>query len=454
MHIHFMGIGGSGVSGLSMAAKSFGYEVSGCDAKESPYFIMAEKCGIKCLIGHDPSHIEGADILVRSSAVSLDNIEVTAAAKKNIRIMTRGEFLALLLKDKQKIGVGGSHGKTTTTWMIYRLLKAAGLSPSIYAGGKSAGISNVSAGEPYIVELDESDGSIFKMQPQSLVITNLEFEHADFYKTQAEMLKAFERYLISWKPKSLIIGRGYELSDQLCEMFSPLTFPTREEITDGIYCENISCRNFCCKGSDLFFLSGGEMIPVGSLREPLHTLQNRSAALMAAAEYLASCGMKLPDMDYSEFWKTLPKVDRRFQKAGVWHGMTLIDDYAHHPSEIRATIEQARLDFKRFCLVFQPHRITRFTAFYDKFREVLGGVEPLVILPIYSAGEKETGISSKQLYDEFRNEGKTVYYAENISEAAEIIRKNESRFNVSAIVTVGAGDLNDIFAKLCAEDNK
>lgn len=453
MHIHFMGIGGSGVSGLATAAKSFGYNVSGCDLKESSFLKMVQDQGIKCMIGHDPAHLDGVDILVRSSAVSLDNPEVAAALKKGIKVVTRGEFLAILIEKKYKIGVGGSHGKTSTTWMIYALLRAAGVEASVYAGGKSNGLTSVSAGEPYVVELDESDGSIFKMRPDSLVITNLEFEHADFYKTPSEMLKSFERYLLSEKPEKLIIGRGYDLSDRLFAMFSPLSFPTHDEIRNGSGFENSDSSKFYVKDGSLFFLSGNTEIYVGNTAEPTHILQNRSAAMLAVSEYLRKIGKVLPAVD-SEFWKNVPKVDRRFQNVGTWHGMALIDDYAHHPSEVHALIEQAELEFKNFCLVFQPHRISRFTTFYNKFREVLKDVGTLIILPVYSAGEKFEGRASKELYDDLKSGDNFVFYAESVDKAVEIIKENERRLHASAIVSVGAGDVNTIFAKLMSGENR
>lgn len=452
MHVHFMGIGGSGVSGLATAAKSLGYKVSGCDLKESSFLKMVRAQGIECKSGHDASHLDGVDVLVRSSAVPLDNCEVVAAEKKGIKVVTRGEFLAVLLENKHKIGVGGSHGKTSTTWMIYTILKAAGIDPSVYAGGKSAGLTNVSAGEPYVIELDESDGSIFKMKPDSLVITNLEFEHADFYKTPDEMLKSFERYLVSDKPENLIIGRGYDLSDRLFEIFSPLSFPTRDEIRSGEGFRNGDGRSFFMKNGGLFFLSGGTEVYVGNANEPAHILQNRSAALLAASEYLAKAGRALPEIN-DEFWKNVPKVDRRFQNVGTWHGMALVDDYAHHPSEVNALIEQAEHEFRNFCLVFQPHRISRFTAFYDKFREVLKNAGILIILPVYSAGEKFEGRASKELYEELKNGGNFVFYAENIDKAVEIIKENENRFHASAVVSVGAGDVNAVLTKLMNGEN-
>ena len=442
-----MGIGGSGVSGLAAAAKSFGYAVSGCDLKESSFLKMVRGQGIDCMIGHDAAHLEGVDVLVRSSAVPLDNPEVAAALKKGIKVVTRGEFLAILLDKKHKIGIGGSHGKTSTTWMIYAVLRAAGVDASVYAGGKSGGRSSISAGEPYVIELDESDGSIFKMRPDSLVITNLEFEHADFYKTPAEMLRSFERYLTTEKPEKLIIGRGYDLSNKLFEMFSPLSFPTHDEIRRGDGFENNDRSSFYVKDSSLFFLSGDSEIYVGDVSEPTHVLQNRSAALLAAYEYLSKKGLALPQTD-REFWKNVPKVDRRFQNVGTWHEMTLIDDYAHHPSEVHALIEQAEHEFKNFCLVFQPHRISRFTAFYDKFREVLKNVGTLIILPVYSAGEKFAGRASRELYEDLKNGDNFVFYAENIDKAVEIIKENEKRLRASAIVSVGAGDVNTVLTRL------
>ena len=447
MHIHFMGIGGSGVSGLAAAAKSFGYRVSGCDLKESSFLKMVRGQGIECSLGHDPAHIDGVDILVRSSAVPLDNPEVAEALKKGIKVVTRGEFLAILLENRHKIGIGGSHGKTSTTWMIYALLRAAGVEASVYAGGKSNGKTSVSAGEPYVVELDESDGSIFKMKPDSLVITNLEFEHADFYKTPANMLKSFESYLLSKRPGNLIIGRGYDLSDRLFAMFSPLSFPTHDEIRKGEGFENNDGSSFYVKDSSLFFFSGGTEIYVGDIAEPTHILQNRSTALLAASEYLGKTGRTLPALD-REFWKSVPKVDRRFQNVGTWHGMTLVDDYAHHPSEVQALIEQAEHEFRNFCLVFQPHRISRFTAFYDKFKEVLKNVGTLIILPVYSAGEKCEGRASKELYEELKSGDNFVFYAENIDKAVEIIKENEKKIHASAIVSVGAGDVNTVLTKL------
>ena len=448
MHIHFMGIGGSGVSGLAVFAASLGYKVSGCDSCESDYFKMVKGKGIPCMKGHSAAHLDGVDLLVRSSAVRLDNEEVVEAEKRGIEVKRRGEFLAYLLNDRYTIGVGGSHGKTTTTWMIFRLLREAGVSASIYAGGKSGGFSSICDSEPFVVELDESDGSIFLAKPDSLVLTNLEYEHADYYKSPLEMLKRFEDYLHSYRQESLVVGRGFDLSDRINDDFSPLSFPSRGEVENGEPFQNSDGSGFTFSNGKLWFEPHGRKVCVGRLNEPLHILQNRSAALLAANNYLGSQGRSMPDIDYESFWNNLPKVDRRFQVVGSYHGLSLVDDYAHHPSEIRATIEQARGAYRSFYLIFQPHRYSRFSAFYDRFVETLKGVENLFVLPVYSAGEEKLDVDSESLVKELNGLGNNAKYFESVDQVVDFIKLNVDSFKASAIVSVGAGDLNRVFREL------
>ncbi|MBO4440960.1 hypothetical protein J5834_02485 [bacterium] len=448
MHIHFMGIGGSGVSGLSIFAASLGYKVSGCDPFESDYLKMVKERGIPCMKGHSADHLDGVDLLVRSSAVHLDNEEVVEAKRRGIEVKTRGEFLAFLLRDRHVIGVGGSHGKTTTTWMIFRLLREAGVKASIYAGGKSGGSSNLCDSEPFVVELDESDGSIFLVKPASFVLTNLEYEHADYYKSPLDMLKRFENYLLSFKQESLVVGRGFDLSDKIYNDFSPLSFPSRDELERACSFQNSDGSGFCVYDGKLWFEPSGKKICVGRLSEPLHILQNRSAALLAANNYLGSVGKSLPDIDYEPFWASLPNVDRRFQVVGSYHGLSLVDDYAHHPSEIRATIEQAEKVYHSFYLIFQPHRYSRFSAFYDKFVDTLKGVENLFVLPVYAAGEDRTDVDSESFVKELNNSGSNAKYFESVDQLVDFIKKNIGSFKASAIVSVGAGDLNRVLKEL------
>lgn len=448
MHVHFVGIGGSGVSGLSLMARSKGYKVSGCDLSESPYFIMVKKEGVDCVTGHSPDHLKGVDIVVRSSAVPLNNPEIVKAEEHGIEVLTRGQFLAKLVKDHTVIGVSGSHGKTSTSWMIYHVLKAAGVNPSVYTGGKCAGRSNITDGELQIIELDESDGSIFEFSPDILLINNLEFEHPDHYSTPDEMLSRFERYLLNQRPEILVVGRGYDLSDSLYSMFTPCSFPTADEIKEGKSFQNIESYDFYLKEGNWFFLSGSKEILIGSKKDPAHVLQNRSASLVVSEAYLNSIGKELPEID-PEIWDCMPSVDRRFQIQGEFEGISLVDDYAHHPSEVEALAEQAEYMFKSFGMIFQPHRYSRFNAFYRRFVEVLSKIEPLIILPVYSAGEKKNGMDSQMLFEDMkRATDNEVYYFETIEDAVSFIKENAKKLHVSALVTVGAGDVNRISGML------
>jgi len=448
MHVHFVGIGGSGVSGLSLMARSKGYEVSGCDLSDSPYLAMVKKEGISCVIGHSPDHIDNVDIVVRSSAVPLDNPEILKAQEMGIEILTRGQFLAKIVKDQTVIGVSGSHGKTSTAWIIYHILRSAGFSPSVYTGGKCDGRSNVTDGDLQIIELDESDGSIFEFSPDILLINNLEFEHPDYYSTPEEMLSRFERYLLNKRPEILVVGRGFDLSDSLYSMFAPCSFPSAKEIRAGSSFQNVEGYDFYLKNDKWYFLSDGREIMVGTGNDPAHLLQNRSAALVVCEAYLNSIGTKLPDLD-ELLWKNIPTVDRRFQIVGEYQGISLVDDYAHHPSELSALAEQAEFQFKSFGVVFQPHRFSRFNTFYTKFVEVLSKIEPLIIVPVFSAGEKESGLDSKMLYEDLkRTTDNEVYYFDSIDESIVFLRKNLDKLHVSALITVGAGDVNRINSSL------
>ena len=449
MHIHFVGIGGSGVSGLCFMAKASGYDVSGCDKETSSYFKMVADRGIKCFEGHSTGHLDGVDMLVKSSAVLNECEEIKEASRRGIKVISRGSFLAMMVKGRPVIGIAGSHGKTSTTWMVYHILKRSGIDPSVYTGGKCGGVSSISAGDPCVIELDESDGSIFEIMPDILVINNLEHEHADFYSSPENMLESFERYLIAEKPRKLITGRGYDLSDSLYSMFLSESFPTVKELKEQSSFQNISGFDFFYRNGVCYMIYGNDEIEIGGLNEPAHTLQNRASAVLASVHYLQSVGRRLPVMDYNEFWRSIPSVDRRFEIAGEYKGVKLVDDYAHHPSELRALIDQAEIRFGNFALIFQPHRISRFTAFYNKFLQVLKGVEPLIILPVFSAGEKMTGADSQTFYNDMKKAtGGEIYYFENNEQVAEFLKGNIDRMHISALVAAGAGDLNQIFKYL------
>ncbi|MGI6394819.1 MAG: Mur ligase domain-containing protein [bacterium] len=447
-HVHFMGIGGSGVSGLALMAAKKGYKVSGCDAKTSSYLEMVKSNGIDCSIGHSAKHVEGVDIIVRSSAIPFESEEIQKALDEGVEVVSRGSFLAQLVKEEDVIGIAGSHGKTSVSWMLYHILKKMGLSPSLYSGGTSNGVSTVFDKSPFIVELDESDGSMFEIKPKTLVITNLEFEHPDFYLNSAEMLKSFERYLLQWQPETLIIGKGYSLSDALLSTFSATTFPSQKEIKEGNSFQNTSGYDFFWKKGELFISFENGDAFVGALKEPFHLIQNRSAALLAAFEFLKKREISFPDIDFATLWEEMPTVERRFQIVKSFKGVDLVDDYAHHPSELKALMAQAELKYGNFCLVFQPHRTSRFTIFYNEFLDVLKYAEPLIILPVYKAGENLDGANSLKLYNELSKNCSNIHYFETVQGASRFLKENIESLRVTAVVAAGAGDLNKIFDML------
>jgi len=453
MHVHFMGIGGCGVSGLALMVMAEGYEVTGCDISEGPYLKMVREKGIECCVGHSENHLSGVDILVKSTAISNDHPEVVYAKEKGIEVYNRGSFLAKILADREVIGIAGSHGKTTTCWMTYYLLKKSGMNPSVYAGGKSNGRTNINAGNPVIVELDESDGTVFEMNPDILTINNLEFEHVDHFKSESNMRIVFERYLMKRENRRLIIGRGFEPGDSLASLFNALSVPSLDEIKEKKSYENVSNHRFIFKDGCWVMIFGGKEFFAGTVTDAPYIIQNRFSAMLTASLYLNNLGVELSFTD-EDFWKSIPVIDRRFQKTGIYKNVVLIDDYAHHPTEIAAAIEQAEITYKNFAILFQPHRSTRFNAFYSKYKKALTVAAPIIILPVYLAGEKETGATSYDLYMELKESGNSdIYYFSSVDEAGLYLKENINNLRVSALVSLGAGDLNKVFSYLKTEQN-
>jgi len=442
-----MGAGGSGVSGLMLIAKAQGYTVNGCDERRTAYTEMLEKRGIPVALGHDTAHLDHADVLVRTSAVCDDIEEVIAARAINLPILTRGEFLAELLAKNTVIGIAGAHGKTSTTWLTWQFLRHFGVAASIYAGGKLDGVNAVAAGDPWVVELDESDGSIFRMRPKVLVLTNLELEHVDYYGTDAEMLRRFREYMTLVGHRRFVVGRGYPLSDRLFEDFGGLTFPTRAEVAQKKAVKGGPACNFTCETGRWIVEFHGVRSDLGSANEPAYVIQNRAAALLAAYTHIRELHREYEPIP-PDFWMNIRGVERRFEKKKVWRGIALIDDYAHHPSEVQAVMDRATASYGRYVLVFQPHRHTRFDRFFDDFAQVLKAAPALIILPVFGAGESAGKRDTRELQEQLKKNGmNTAYYCENIGEAGVLLSSGALEW-VRAIITAGAGDVNELFGLL------
>ncbi len=448
MRVHFIGAGGSGMSGLALLTRSFGHEVSGCDRSRTPYLDMLAKEGIPVAVGHDPAHLDHADILVRSSAVKEDEEEIRVAREVcHIPVVTRGELLSKMLENRTVIGIAGSHGKSSTTWLTWHLLRRFGIAASLYAGAKSGGVNAVPGGDPWVVELDESDGSIFLVRPQVLVLTNLELEHVDYYSDADEMLRRFRAYLNLLGHRRFVVGRGFSISEILYGDFGGLTFPTREELSSQREIAGGAGCRFTGEEGQWILEFRGVRSSLGDSAEPLHVIQNRAAAILAAYTFLRIVNREIEPVPAS-FWGTLPGIDRRFERKGAWRDMALIDDYAHHPSEVRALMEQASKVYGRYLLVFQPHRSSRFDHFFAEFARVLAAAPGLILLPVFRAGEPEGTKSIFDLEREVKKHGASVVYAcQNLGEAAVLL--SSGRFEwARAVVAAGAGDVNELFGLL------
>ena len=449
MHYHFMGINGSGVSGLARLAHDAGHRVSGCDARLGGYAQSLSDLDITLLEGHSPDHLSGVDAIIYSGAIPEDNQELVAARAQKVTLYHRAEFLVELLKTHSVIGVTGTHGKTTTTWMLYHLFSQSGYSPTCYGGGKYRGQMAFSGKEPWIVELDESDGSVFSAMPEHLLITNLEPEHIDYYAEDEDLLRRFEKYIYKLSPKNLIIGRGYSFSNQLQELYSATAIPSLADISVKKNLLNVNGIDIVHRKWHWYLSYGEREYLVGEETEPAFILQNRMSAMVTWISWIISSEDALPDSSAIS-WDSFSTITRRFEEVGSREGVVLIDDYAHHPTEIAATISAAERIHRNFGILFQPHRYSRFESFFTQFFEVLKKTEPLFIVPVFTAGEVDGNPekSSKVMWELLQKEGVESYYFTSLDEAELFFRENIASLRIKALVSTGAGDVNRVLHRL------
>jgi len=244
--------------------------------------------------------------------------------------------------------------------------------------------------------------------------------------------------------ENLVIGRGYELSDILFKEFQTISFPTTSELNDNVSFKNSNGIDVVLDDGEWFFTWDDKKLYVAPSSAPYYVIQNRMSALFAALLYTLKTGVKLKSID-EKFWSSIPGVGRRFECIGNYKGIELIDDYGHHPSEISAVIERARLKYGEFAILFQPHRISRFTQFFKEFKEALEKAPRIILLPVFTAGENIHGKESRDLYEELLGEGFNVDYHETIEFAGRYLKENLAQYNVKALISVGAGDLNKVF---------
>jgi UDP-N-acetylmuramate--alanine ligase len=438
--IHMVGIGGIGMSGIAEVLLTLGYSVSGSDTKLSTTTERLENLGATINEGHRAENVGDAHVVVISSAVKSDNPEVVEAHRRKIPVIPRAEMLAELMRLKYGIAVGGAHGKTTTTSMVASILAAAHLDPTFVIGGRvnQAGTTaRVGRGEYFVVEADESDRTFLMFAPVVAVVTTIDREHLDQYSSLEDIQGAFVQFVnrVPFYGAAVLCLDEPNVQAILPQVKRPIiTYGTSSQ-ADLV----ISDIEFRGMGSRFRLTFKGEDLGLFDLPHPpgIHNVRNAAAAA-AVALYL-NVASDLIREGLAKF----AGVGRRFDVKGVVNDITVIDDYGHHPAEIRATLEAARnCKFNRLLVLFQPHRYSRTQHLWDDFVKAFNQADILALLDIYAAGELPvTGVSSELLAKGIQDAGhKNVHYYRSMQEAIEFLLREAKPGD--AILTIGAGNVS------------
>jgi UDP-N-acetylmuramate--alanine ligase len=446
-HIHFVGIGGIGMSGIAELLVNLGYHISGSDLRKTEVTEHLSDIGGRIFLGHRPQNINGADVVVFSSAVKGDNAEIVEAGERSIPVIPRAEMLAQLMRLKYGVAVAGAHGKTTTTNMIGSILTKGGLDPTVIIGGRlnQWGGSNARLGSSdfLVAEADESDGSFLALSPSMAVITNIDYEHIDFYRSMDNLRKTFVDFI----NKVPFFGRAILCLDDK-EVQGLIPKLTKSYLTYGLSPQSdIRASEIEKEGLNTSFDVIFKDTLMGKINICIPGDHNVLNALAAVA-----VGLEL-DIDFEyikEGLKGLGGLRRRFEIKDERGGIIFLDDYGHHPTEIVATITTAKECWpdRRLVLIFQPHRYTRTKALWDKFVIAFNQADFLVITPIYGAGEEPIpGVDSRALYQGIKDHG---HRAVNFCPAKEDVISlllDEMRPG-DLVLTLGAGDINLVGTEL------
>lgn len=436
---HFLGVGGIGMSGLAELLLRQGQRVSGSDLKANSLTARLEKLGLKFFLGHRPEQVNGAEIVVVSSAIRPDNPELLAARQQGLRLISRAQMLADLMAGRTQIAVAGAHGKTTTTTMVATVLQQAGLDPSVVVGGVvDTWGSNAwwGQGAYFVAEADESDGSFLTFHPHLAVVTNIDREHLDHYRDLSHVQEVFARFLQQVQPSGTIIAciDDPHLRPLLAGL--PARLVTYGLQPGGDF-QAVDLR-ISARGSTYRFLAHGR--EMGRLTLPLAGRHYISNSLAAAALGL-SLGLEFSVIKAG--LAAVGRIKRRFEIKGQAQGITVVDDYAHHPTEIRATLTAMAQAFagRRLIVAFQPHRYSRTRALLEEFYPVFEPAHICYLTDIYSAGEPEIpGLSGYDLFLGVRRlHPGSVYYIGDKQELAAKIWHHLRPGDV--VITMGAGDI-------------
>jgi len=438
-HIHFVGIGGIGMSGIAELLLNIGYKVSGSDSSSSDITRRLENLGGIIFKGHSTEQIRGADVVVTSSAIGPGNPEVIAADQASIPVIPRAEMLAELMRLKYSVAIAGAHGKTSTTSIVASVLGKGGLDPTVVIGGKLKSIdSNALLGEgDYIVaEADESDGSFLKISPTIAVVTNIDREHLDFYRD----LNAIKEVFLSFIDRIPFYGLAVlcldnepiqDIIPSIQKRFTTYGMTTQADFqAKDVVFEGLKSRfNVYNLGTRL-----GEIV----LNLPgTHNVYNALASVAVGIELNIAFDV------IKSALQTVEGVQRRLEIKGEKRGIIVLDDYGHHPTEIKITLQAVRESWlnRRVVVVFQPHRYTRAQALFDDFTRSFYQSDHLVVLPIYAAGEEKiNGVEGHTLFEGIRNHGhREIVYLQNFETAVSHLIKILNPGDI--LLTLGAGDV-------------
>lgn len=466
--IHFVGIGGAGMSGIAEVLKNLGYEVRGSDLKESETTGRLESLGINITIGHTAENVKDAHVVVISSAISSDNPEVIAAREQSIPVIPRAEMLAELARLKYGVLVAGAHGKTTTTSLIASILASGRLDPTVVIGGRLKGIGSnamLGRGEFLVAEADESDGSFLKLSPTIAVITNIDREHLDFFKSIDELKNAFLSFVnkVPFYGLSILCADNEHIKELLPKI-------QRRFITYGLgQGLDLVAKNIKIEGLKSKFeaVLGGESL--GFFEVPLpgvHNVYNSLAAIGVASEL----GLDMNIVNVA--LKSFSGVQRRFEFKSEISGIRVFDDYGHHPTEIMATLKAAKEAMiqnsklktprprslpdgrqtgakrgrqnsrreGRLVVLFQPHRYTRTRDLLNDFFGAFADADRVILTDIYPAGEKPIdGINSEVLFKGIKDRARDIVYIKDRTEILGYLRRELN--SGDTLLTLGAGDV-------------
>ncbi len=444
-NIHLVGIGGAGMSGIAEVLVTSGYTITGSDLRPSETTQRLENLGIKVKYGHSAENVKDADVVVISSAVKEKNPEVTGARERRIPVIRRSEMLGELMRMRYGIGIAGTHGKTTTTSMVGEILSEGGLDPTIVVGGRVVNLgthARLGNGQFMVTEADEYDRSFLRLTPTIAVVTNLEPEHLDYYRDFTEIKSAFLEFVnkVPFYGRVILCWDEKNLRELISEIERPLTTyglsPQADLSAHSIhFAENHSTFEVLIKGK-----KAGQ-VKLGVPGE--HNVKNSLAAVGVALEL---------DIPWEKIQVGLEKfkgVHRRFEIKGQAKGVMVVDDYAHHPTEIEATLKGAKAGWKRrIVAVFQPHLYSRTRDFHQDFGRVLLESDVLVVTDVYPAREEPiAGVTGELVWQAARKLGhKSAFYVPRTEDVASMLAKMVRPDDM--VITLGAGDVHKVGTEL------